>query len=46
MESCIGNQNTNYWVQVTNLTDNGGWSAKTQMKSSIVQIVIDPKIIL
>lgn len=20
---------TNYWVQVTNLTDNGGWSAKS-----------------
>ena len=29
MESYIDNKNTNYWVQVTNLTDNGGWSAKT-----------------
>ena len=29
MESYIDNKNTNYWVQVTNLTDNGGWSAKS-----------------
>jgi hypothetical protein len=28
MESYIDNKNTNYWVQATNLTDNGGWSAK------------------
>lgn len=29
MESYIDNKDTNYWVQVTNLTDNGGWSAKS-----------------
>lgn len=29
MESYIDNKNTNYWVQVTDLIDNGGWSAKT-----------------
>jgi hypothetical protein len=29
MESYIDNRNTNYWVQVTDLIDNGGWSAKT-----------------
>jgi hypothetical protein len=29
MESYIDNRNTNYWVQVTNLTDGGGWSAKS-----------------
>jgi hypothetical protein len=29
MESYIDNRNTNYWVQATNLTDNGGWSAKS-----------------
>jgi hypothetical protein len=28
MESYMDNKDTNYWVQVTNLTDNGGWSAK------------------
>jgi hypothetical protein len=25
MESYIDNKDTNYWVQVTNLTDEGGW---------------------
>jgi hypothetical protein len=29
MESYIDNKDTNYWVQVTNLTDNGGWLAKS-----------------
>jgi hypothetical protein len=29
MESYIDNRNTNYWVQVTNLTDDGGWPAKS-----------------
>jgi hypothetical protein len=29
MESYIDNKDTNYWVQVTNLTDNGGWTAKS-----------------
>jgi hypothetical protein len=29
MESYIDSKNTNYWVQVTNLTDTGGWSAKS-----------------
>lgn len=29
MESYIDNKDTNYWVQVTNLTDKGGWSAKS-----------------
>jgi hypothetical protein len=29
MESYTDNRNTNYWVQVTDLIDNGGWSAKT-----------------
>jgi hypothetical protein len=29
MESYIDNKDTNYWVQVTNLTDNGGWSANS-----------------
>jgi hypothetical protein len=29
MESYIDNKNTNYWVQVTNLSDTGGWSAKS-----------------
>jgi hypothetical protein len=28
MESYIDNKDTNYWVQVTNLTDEGGWPAK------------------
>ena len=45
MESYIDNKDTNYWVQVTNLTDNGGWSAKARMKSSIVRIVINLRII-
>ena len=47
MGSYIDNSNTNYLVQVTNLTDNGGWSAKClTLKNSIARIVIDPKIIL
>jgi hypothetical protein len=29
MESYIDNRDTNYWVQVTNLTDNGNWYAKS-----------------
>ncbi|MGB8777254.1 MAG: hypothetical protein WCC82_03370, partial [Nitrososphaeraceae archaeon] len=29
MESYIDNRNTNYWVQVTNLTDAGNWYAKS-----------------
>ncbi|MDQ3868522.1 MAG: hypothetical protein M3250_03080, partial [Thermoproteota archaeon] len=29
MESYIDNTDTNYWIQVTNLTDSGGWYAKT-----------------
>jgi hypothetical protein len=29
MESYIDNRNTNYWVQVTNLTDSGNWYAKS-----------------
>jgi hypothetical protein len=29
MESYIDNKDTNYWVQVTNLTDEGGWPAKS-----------------
>jgi hypothetical protein len=29
MESYVDNRNTNYWVQVTNLTDTGNWYAKS-----------------
>jgi hypothetical protein len=29
MESYIDNKNTNYWVQVTNLSDTGDWYAKS-----------------
>jgi hypothetical protein len=29
MESYIDNKNTNYWVKVTNVIDNGDWYAKS-----------------
>jgi hypothetical protein len=29
MESYIDNKDTNYWVQVTNLSDTGDWYAKS-----------------
>ena len=29
MESYIDNKNTNYWVKVTDLTDDGGWFANS-----------------
>ena len=32
MESYLDNQNNNRWVQVTNLTDKGGWYADTSDK--------------
>jgi hypothetical protein len=32
MESYLDDQNNNRWVQVTNLTDNGGWYADTSDK--------------
>jgi hypothetical protein len=32
MESYLDNNNTNHWVRVTNLTDNGGWYADTSDK--------------
>jgi hypothetical protein len=32
MESYLDNNNTNHWVKVTNLTDNGGWYADTSDK--------------
>jgi hypothetical protein len=32
MESYLDDQNNNRWVQVTNLTDNGGWYADTSGK--------------
>jgi hypothetical protein len=32
MESYLDDNNTNHWVRVTNLTDNGGWYADTSDK--------------
>ena len=32
MESYLDNNNTNHWIRVTNLTDNGGWYADTSDK--------------
>ncbi len=28
MESYLDNNNTNHWIRVTNLTDNGGWTSR------------------